>query len=69
MIEGEVEVLGIDALPQDRGDRFAARTGFDPRASVTPYHWFRITPRRVQAWCEADELTGRELMRGGRWLG
>jgi hypothetical protein len=21
-----------DALPQQRGDRFAARTGFDPRA-------------------------------------
>lgn len=32
MIEGEVEVLEIDALPQQRGDRFAARTGFDPRA-------------------------------------
>jgi Phosphotransferase enzyme family len=32
MIEDEVEVLEIDALPQQRGDRFAARTGFDPRA-------------------------------------
>ena len=36
MIEGEVEVLEIDALPQERGDRFAARTGFDPRALATP---------------------------------
>jgi hypothetical protein len=69
MIEGEVEVLGIDALPRERGDGFAARTGFDPRASVRAYRWFRITPRRVQAWREADELTGRELMRDGRWLG
>ncbi|WP_327342016.1 pyridoxamine 5'-phosphate oxidase family protein [Streptomyces europaeiscabiei] len=68
MIEGEVEVLRIDALPRERGDRFAARTGFDPRASATPYRWFRITPRRVQAWREANELTGRELMRDGRWL-
>src|SRR5680860_1469351 len=32
MIEGEVEVLEIDGLPQERGDRFVARTGFDPRA-------------------------------------
>jgi hypothetical protein len=32
MIEGEVEVLEIEALPQQRGDRFAAHTGFDPRA-------------------------------------
>jgi len=32
MIEGDVEVLEIGALPQERGDRFAAHTGFDPRA-------------------------------------
>jgi len=47
MIDGEVEVLEIDALPQQRGDRFAARTGFDPRALATPYRWFRISPRRL----------------------
>ena len=29
MIEGDVEVLEIDALPQERGDRFATRAGFD----------------------------------------
>ncbi len=68
MIEGVVEVLPIDALPRERGDRFAARTGFDPRESATPYSWFRVTLRRVQAWREADELSGRELMRDGRWL-
>ncbi|MGI5171390.1 pyridoxamine 5'-phosphate oxidase family protein [Spirillospora sp. CA-253888] len=67
MIEGGVEVLEIDALPRERGDRFAARTGFDPRAETGPYRWFRVTPRRVQAWREADELPGRELMRDGRW--
>jgi hypothetical protein len=70
MIDGEVEVLEIDALPRERADRFAARTGFDPRTpspSGTPYRWFRVTPRRVQAWREADELTGRELMRDGAW--
>ena len=44
MIEGEVEVLEIDALPQQRGDRFAARAGFDPRRPATPYRWFRISP-------------------------
>ncbi len=68
MIEGEVEVLEIDALPQQRGDRFAARTGFDPRALATPYRWFRISPHRIQAWREENELPGRELMRDGRWL-
>ena len=68
MIEGEVEVLEIDALPQQRGDRFAARTGFDPHALATPYRWFRISPRRIQAWREVNELPDRELMRDGRWL-
>jgi hypothetical protein len=68
MIDGEVEVGGIDALPQQPGDRFAARTGFDPRALATPYRWFRISPRRIQAWREVNELSDRELIRDGRWL-
>ena len=68
MIEGEVvEVLEIDALAQERGDRFSARTGFDPRAEATAYRWFRILPLRIQAWREANELEGRELMGEGRW--
>ena len=68
MIEGDVEVLEIDALPQERGDRFATRASFDPRAQDTPYRWFRISPRRIQAWREVNELPDRELMRDGRWL-
>ncbi len=69
-IEGEAEVLEIDALPQERGDRFTARTGFDPRALTTPnhYRWFRISPLRVQAWREVNEMLDRDLMRDGRWL-
>ncbi|KQX65128.1 pyridoxamine 5'-phosphate oxidase family protein [Streptomyces sp. Root1310] len=68
MIDGEVDVLELDALPRERGDRFAERTGFDPRASATSYRWFRIVPRRIQAWREENELSDRELMRDGRWL-
>ena len=68
IIDGEVEVLELDELPREQGDRFAARTGFDPRTLTTAYRWFRITPRRIQAWREVDELADRELMRDGRWL-
>jgi Pyridoxamine 5'-phosphate oxidase len=68
IVDGEVEVLEIDALPQQRGDRFAAHTGFDPRELATRYSWFRISPRRIQAWREVNELRDRELMRDGRWL-
>ena len=41
---------------------------FDPRAPATPYRWFRISPRRIQAWREVNELPDRELMRDGSWL-
>ncbi|MFV2175324.1 pyridoxamine 5'-phosphate oxidase family protein [Actinomadura sp. LOL_016] len=66
MIDGAVEVIEMDALPRERADLFAERTGFDPRP-LASYRWFRITPRRVQAWREENELSGRELMRDGRW--
>ena len=68
MIDGEVEVLELDVLSKRHGDGFAARTGFDPRALAKPYRWFRISPRRIQAWREVNELPDRELMRDGRWL-
>ncbi|MFF5973544.1 pyridoxamine 5'-phosphate oxidase family protein [Streptomyces sp. NPDC012769] len=68
MIDGDVEVLAIDALDREQGDRFAARTGFDPRALGPRYRWFRVTPRRIQAWREENELRGRNLMSDGRWL-
>jgi hypothetical protein len=48
--------------------RFAARTGFDPRALATPHRWFRTSPRRIQAWREVNELPGRDLTRDGRRL-
>jgi Pyridoxamine 5'-phosphate oxidase len=67
MIEGDVEVLETDALPREQGDRFVARAGFDPRP-LAGYRWFRVRPRRIQAWREVDELEDRELMRDGRWL-
>jgi hypothetical protein len=28
----------------------------------------RISPRRIKAWREVNELPNRELMRDGRWL-
>ncbi|MER7563820.1 pyridoxamine 5'-phosphate oxidase family protein [Streptomyces sp. NPDC048523] len=68
MIEGTVETVTQAELSQEEGDRFAERTGFDPRQLTTPYLYFRVRPRRVQAWREENELTGRELMRDGQWL-
>jgi hypothetical protein len=68
LIEGEVAALEMDALSAELGDRFAARAGFDPRGLAERYCWFRVIPRRVQAWREVNELAERELMRDGEWL-
>lgn len=66
LIEGRAQVLA--EVPEEVGDAFAGKTGFDPRLLTEPYLYFRIEPRRIQAWREENELEGRELMRGGRWL-
>lgn len=68
MIEGTADTLTVAQLPEVEADRFASRTGFDPRRLTTPYLYFRVRPQRVQAWREANELDGRELMRDGEWL-
>jgi hypothetical protein len=67
-IEGAAEVLTDDELTPALGDAFAAKTGFDPRASSAPYPYFRVRPLRVRAWREVNELAGRDLMRDGVWL-
>ena len=68
LIEGSAQPLDIFDIPAALGDAFAVKTGFDPREESTPYLYFRITPVRIQAWREANELEGRVLMRGGEWL-
>ncbi len=68
LIEGSVEELSVDAIPVALGDAFAAHTGFDPRTETETYRYFRVRPRDIRAWREANELAGRQLMRDGGWL-
>jgi hypothetical protein len=68
LIEGAVPApVAAGEIPDQVGDAFAAKAGFDPR-QLTGYLYFRVVPRRLQAWREANELEGRDLMREGRWL-
>ncbi|MFD4692642.1 pyridoxamine 5'-phosphate oxidase family protein [Streptomyces sp. NPDC058463] len=69
VVDGIAEPVDVDGLAPGTGDAFAARTGFDPRGLDESYQYFLIRPRRIQAWREANELRGRDLMRDGRWLG
>ncbi|MFI5765261.1 pyridoxamine 5'-phosphate oxidase family protein [Streptomyces sp. NPDC051563] len=71
----DVVIIDGDAEPVDVADlgaaaaAFAVKTGFDPRELDEPYQYFRLRPRRIQAWREVNELSGRTLMRDGAWLG
>lgn len=67
MVDGDVEVVATADLDPAEAERFAVRTGFDPRETSSPYLFFRVVPSRVQAWREEDELRGRTIMRDGRW--
>src|SRR6266704_2700311 len=51
LIEGTAHALAAAELPDE----------------VSDYRYFRIRPRLVQAWREANELNGRYLMRDGEW--
>jgi Pyridoxamine 5'-phosphate oxidase len=69
LIEGQVAgVIPAAEAPASLADAFAARTGFDPRRQSEDHPYILIAPQRIQAWREANELTGRQLMREGQWL-
>jgi Pyridoxamine 5'-phosphate oxidase len=67
LIDGTVDALATAELPDDVGDAFALKAGFDPRR-LTGYLYFRVRPRRLQVWRNEDELEGRDLIRDGRWV-
>ncbi|MFG1839589.1 pyridoxamine 5'-phosphate oxidase family protein [Micromonospora sp. NPDC049175] len=67
LIEGTVETFSRETVPVDLADAFAARL-WDARVGTTRYAYFRVTPRRIQAWREENEIAGRDLMRAGHWL-
>jgi nitroimidazol reductase NimA-like FMN-containing flavoprotein (pyridoxamine 5'-phosphate oxidase superfamily) len=67
LIEGTAQALNAEELTEGLGDAFAVKSGFDPR-QLRDYVYVRIQPKRVQAWREVNELSGRELMREGQWL-
>lgn len=68
IVEGELRrTTPADEIDEETAQTFADKTGFDPRQE-TGMAYFWIRPVRIQAWREANELTGRTLMRDGTWL-
>ena len=63
-VTGTVEVAEIS---EAEGAAFAAKAGFDPRP-LPNYPFFRVTPTKIQAWREVNELKTRILMNNSTWL-
>lgn len=68
LVHGTAVVVSMAQIEEAEAALFAERAGFDPRDESAPYVYVRVTPRRIQAWREENELAERELMRDGRWL-
>ncbi|MBP0458667.1 pyridoxamine 5'-phosphate oxidase family protein [Streptomyces montanisoli] len=67
LVDGTAQPVRPADLPPQEADAFAAKTGFDPREEAAPYLYFRVSPRRLQAWREVNEFPGRDLIVDGRW--
>ncbi len=68
ILEGTLEFVAATEASENVAGVFAAKTGFDPRKLDRRYVYIRLAPRRIQAWREANELSGRDVMVDGRWL-
>ena len=67
ILEGAVEVIPALDDPE-LAALHAAAAGFDTRESSTSWIFVRMTPSRIQAWREENELQDRDVMRDGGWL-
>ena len=70
LIDGELDrIVGVqDAPAEDIARSYADQATWDPRHEPQPYVFILLRPRRIQGWREANELSGRVLMRAGEWL-
>ncbi|MEU7996414.1 pyridoxamine 5'-phosphate oxidase family protein [Micromonospora sp. NPDC049060] len=67
LVNGTVEAFSANTVPAELADAFAAKL-WEARNGGTRWSYYQVTPQRILAWREENELPGRELMRDGRWL-
>jgi sirohydrochlorin ferrochelatase len=67
LVDGRVALAQPAELDAATRRAFADHTGWDA-APEPGYVFLTLTPARIRAWREENELRGRTLMRGGLWL-
>jgi hypothetical protein len=62
-----VEAIPTSEAPAALAGGYAAQAGWDPRTDGGDYVYLVFRPERIQVWREAEDLTGRTVMRNGEW--
>jgi len=69
LIDAEVEALQLAGeVDEEIAVAYADQARWDPRKESVPFVYVALRPRRMQVWREANELSGRTLMKDGVWL-
>jgi pyridoxamine 5'-phosphate oxidase-like protein len=70
MVDARVadSVAAGEAAPELRAG-FIGAAGWDPGEEGADWRYYRLLPVQVQAYRGYGELTGRQVMRDGQWLG
>jgi hypothetical protein len=67
IVDGLATVQAVGEVSAEVVDEFSRQAGFDPRHHGG-YAFMVVTPQRVLAWRQENELEGRVLMRDGVWI-
>ena len=67
IVEGELDMWLAHVVPESVADAFTTKLTWDPRTERRVHLYVRVRPTCIQVWREADEIAGREVLRGGCW--
>ena len=67
VVDGPTRVMAMAEASDGAVAAFAGHTGWDPSDSPG-YVVVELTPERILAWREENELAGRTILRDGAWL-
>jgi hypothetical protein len=69
MVDALLEAAAAGEVEMDpTRDVYARQAGWDPRDVDGDFAYLRLRPQRIQVWREANEITGRTVMRDGLWI-
>jgi general stress protein 26 len=63
-----VEAVPLSEASEALAEAYAAQAGWDPRTDSADYVYLVLGPERIQVWREAEDDTGRTVMRNGTWM-